>query len=294
MPAFYTHYRFGCDVLKQLPENIRSICTAHRGLFDIGLHGPDIYFFYRPVLPNKVNRIGYAAHKRSGRYFLQRAQKVIASAHDKDAARAYFYGLLCHFTLDSICHPYIHTAMKEFNVTHAATETAFDRALLLKDGKDPQHFDPCGHFEVNTRNAAVITPFYTPEATVALTEKSISSMVFYGRVLFTPNKALRRAIDTGLYITFHHDAIADMMMTTQDVPSCKLCTEHLIELYGKALELAKTLFPAAQKLLQNEKVSCPELDRTFDGCFQIFTKMPAMQEPKRSARRAFYFPGFTL
>ena len=50
MPAFYTHYRFGCDVLKQLPEDIRSICTAHRGLFDIGLHGPDIYFFYRPVL----------------------------------------------------------------------------------------------------------------------------------------------------------------------------------------------------------------------------------------------------
>ena len=122
-----------------------------------------------------MNRIGYAAHKRSGRYFLQRAQKVIASAHDKDAARAYFYGLLCHFTLDSICHPYIHTAMKEFNVTHAATETAFDRALLLKDGKDPQHFDPCGHFEVNTRNAAVISPFYTPEATVALTEKSITS-----------------------------------------------------------------------------------------------------------------------
>ena len=80
MPAFYAHYRFGCDVLKQLPEDIRSICTAHRGLFDIGLHGPDIYFFYRPVLPNKVNRIGYAAHKRSGRYFLQRAQKVIASS----------------------------------------------------------------------------------------------------------------------------------------------------------------------------------------------------------------------
>ena len=47
MPAFYAHYRFGCDVLKQLPEDIRSICTAHRGLFDIGLHGPDIYFFYR-------------------------------------------------------------------------------------------------------------------------------------------------------------------------------------------------------------------------------------------------------
>ena len=76
MPAFYTHYRFGCDVLKQLPEDIRSICTAHRGLFDIGLHGPDIYFFYRPVLPNKVNRIGYVAQKpveiRAGSIFVMR------------------------------------------------------------------------------------------------------------------------------------------------------------------------------------------------------------------------------
>ena len=90
-------------------------------------------------------------------------------------------------------------------------------------------------------------------------------MVFYGRVLYTPNKALRRAIDTGLYITFHHDAIADMMMTTSDVPKCRVCTEHLIDLYGKALETAKTVFPAAQKLLENKPASCPELDRTFDG-----------------------------
>ena len=79
MPAFYTHYRFGCDVLKQLPEDIRSICTAHRGLFDIGLHGPDIYFFYRPVLPNKVNRLGHEAHHRSGREFL--AGATFYSAH---------------------------------------------------------------------------------------------------------------------------------------------------------------------------------------------------------------------
>ena len=109
---------------------------------------------------------------------------------------------------------------------------------------------------MNTRNAAVITPFYTPEATVALTEKSISSMVFYGRAVHAEQQ-LRRAIDTGLYITFHHDAIADMMMTTQDVPSCKLCTEHLIELYGKALELAKTLFPAAQKAAPKRKSLLP-------------------------------------
>ena len=31
MPAFYTHYRFGCDVLKQLPEDIRSIAPRTAG-----------------------------------------------------------------------------------------------------------------------------------------------------------------------------------------------------------------------------------------------------------------------
>ena len=89
MPAFYTHYRFGCDVLKQLPEDIRSICTAHRGLFDIGLHGPDIYFFYRPVLPNKVNRIGYAAHKRSGRSNCRRIFRAASASFPYRSAMAY-------------------------------------------------------------------------------------------------------------------------------------------------------------------------------------------------------------
>lgn len=137
MPAFYTHYRFGCDVLKQLPEDIRSICTAHRGLFDHWLTrtGHLLFLSTRSAEQGEPHRL--CGTQALGRYFLQRAQKVIASAHDKDAARAYFYGLLCHFTLDSICHPYIHTAMKEFNVTHAATETAFDRRFVTQRRQRP-------------------------------------------------------------------------------------------------------------------------------------------------------------
>ena len=38
-------------------------------------------------------------------------------------------------------------------------------------------------------------------------------MVFYGRVLYSRNRALRAVIDKGLYVTLHHDAIADMMMS---------------------------------------------------------------------------------
>ena len=45
MPAAYTHYRFGRDVLRLLPPEKRQIIASHRALYDIGLHGPDIFFF---------------------------------------------------------------------------------------------------------------------------------------------------------------------------------------------------------------------------------------------------------
>lgn len=110
---------------------------------------------------------------------------------------------------------------------------------------------------MNTRNAAVITPFYTPEATVALTEKSISSMVFYGRVLFTPNKALRRAIDTGLYITFHHDAIADMMMTTQDVPELQAVHGAPYRTVRQSTGTCENAFPGCAKAAPKRKSLLP-------------------------------------
>ena len=198
MPAFYAHYRFGCAALDRAQPAVQSLCLENRALYDIGLHGPDLFFFYRPVLPNKVNRLGHEAHHRSGREFLARGKKVLAAAKDRRAARAYLYGLLCHFALDTLCHPYVAQAMAALNVTHAAVETSFDRALLTRDNIDPLTFDPCGHFETTRRNAAVIAPFYPPAVTDTV-EKSLNSMVFYGRVLYSSSRAFRAVLDKGLY-----------------------------------------------------------------------------------------------
>ena len=105
MPAFYAHYRFGREMLQKLPPKTRALCEQHRDLFDIGLHGPDIFFFYHPLKKNPVSEFGHQCHGRSGREFLSAAETVISAADDKDAARAYFYGFLCHLALDSVCHP---------------------------------------------------------------------------------------------------------------------------------------------------------------------------------------------
>lgn len=71
MPSTYAHYRMGQEVLKQLSCPVREIIMENKELYDIGLHGPDILFYYHPLKVNRVNSIGYGLHEHSGKYFLR-------------------------------------------------------------------------------------------------------------------------------------------------------------------------------------------------------------------------------
>ena len=46
MPSTYAHRRFGADVLQQLPAALQDQIGKNRALFDVGLHGPDLLFYY--------------------------------------------------------------------------------------------------------------------------------------------------------------------------------------------------------------------------------------------------------
>ena len=45
MPTTYAHYRFGAECISVMPEQLQKIVNEHRALFDIGVHGPDIFFY---------------------------------------------------------------------------------------------------------------------------------------------------------------------------------------------------------------------------------------------------------
>lgn len=89
MPSTYAHYRMGQEVIKQVSSPARDIIMKHKQLYDIGLHGPDILFYYHPLVTNPVNAIGYGLHERSGKYFFGKAAEIIETASDKEAALAY-------------------------------------------------------------------------------------------------------------------------------------------------------------------------------------------------------------
>ena len=46
MPTTFAHDLFGKKVYKKLPEAMRRLVKEHKELYRIGLHGPDILFYY--------------------------------------------------------------------------------------------------------------------------------------------------------------------------------------------------------------------------------------------------------
>ena len=54
-----------------------------------------------------MNEQGHTLHEQFADEFFHHAVEVIEKAKDPAAARAYIYGFICHFALDSECHPYV-------------------------------------------------------------------------------------------------------------------------------------------------------------------------------------------
>ena len=63
MPAAYAHYRFGKEVYKELPENEKEWIREGKDAFLLGLHGPDLLFYYFPLSKNRINQQGVRLHK---------------------------------------------------------------------------------------------------------------------------------------------------------------------------------------------------------------------------------------
>ena len=69
--------------------------------------------------------------------------------HPTEATRAYLYGVLAHYALDSLSHPFIHRMAAQGKATHTQIETEFDRFLLDLDGKKPPYLqDLSGHIRL--------------------------------------------------------------------------------------------------------------------------------------------------
>ena len=262
MPSTYAHRRFGADVLALLPDGLRATLEQHRELYDIGLHGPDLMFYYKALQSNPVNRLGNAMHEQPGRVFFERARGVVRQAKDRDAALAYALGFVCHFALDSTCHPYVEAYTRQSGVSHCEIETEFDDMLLRRDGYDPLKFFTASHIHPSEQNAKAIAPFYEGiSEQVAL--DSLKGMISVHRLLQASNPVKRWVVLTGMKVVGKYDMLHGLVANPQPNLKCVESGKRLEELYAQALPLAETLILEFVAKLDTDQPLSKAFDHTF-------------------------------
>ena len=240
MPSTYAHRRFGANVLDHLPAPLRKKLEAHRELYDIGLHGPDLLFYYHAEKSTTVAALGNAMHDEPGRTFFDRARRVVHEEADREAALAYALGFVCHFALDSTCHPFVEQFTRESGVTHCEIETEFDNMLLRRDGHDPKSFFTASHIRPTAENARVIAPFYEG-VTVDETLAAMKGMITVHHFLQAANPVKRWVVLTGMRVAGKYEFMHGLVANPQPNPKCVQSSQKLEELYKTAVPLAVRL-----------------------------------------------------
>lgn len=230
MPTTYAHYTFGKEVLKELKGDLKQIIIENIDLYNIGLHGPDILFYYNPLKSNDINRKGNKIHEESLNVFLTKARNLLyKSNNEKEKKLSYIMGFICHFMLDSECHPYIR--QKESNIlSHNEIESEFDRIFMINNGLNPISFKPTEHLNPNRVYAECISLFYGIDSEVIL--KTLKSMKFYLNFLVSPSRLKRSII---LKVIGNYDNMKGLIMNYEPNPSCAEITENLHKLYLNAI-----------------------------------------------------------
>lgn len=245
MPGFTTHYILGMKAYNDLPNNqLKYIIAKYRWLYQLGLQGPDMFFYNIPILRHQDYRnVGSYMHEHHIQGFFAcylRRLETIKSKQQREEGLAYFCGFICHYIGDSICHPYVygrigHDARHPSTQTHgmhAALENDLDALLLMKyKKKKPSQFNQAATICLNGMEMQFVSRFlsecinevYYPlsysnnfRVTPRMVYRSILALRFGCRTLADPNGAKRNKI-----------AFVENLFLKNPVASTKLVTNEV-------------------------------------------------------------------
>ena len=227
MPASYAHYRFGKLLLKELPGDVRQCIGRFRRMYDLGLQGPDI-FYYAPALPgSSVGKLGKHYHQQSGKDFFAAA----GAAANTEAARAYLYGLLAHYCLDAACHPYVNRVVNSGEARHIPLEAEFERYLLALDGvEEPHRYDHSRFLKLTRGESMTVSGFYPP-ATGAQVHGCVKSMAFGLRFLAGKDRKRREKLLKKL-----SPALCDFFIPSEPVTAWARMDSELLARFNRTLK----------------------------------------------------------
>lgn len=263
MPALYAHNRFGQKVLEQLKGELKDIVTAHDTQFKIGLQGPDIFFFYKAYSKNDVTRYGSHLHEISAYPFFKRALKIIKERGRNSREYAYLLGFICHFVLDSECHPYVSEMIEKTGIGHVEIEGEFEKKLLRMDQKDPLAYPLSKLVPTDTATALAIAPFFEGKDWVTV-KKSLRWMKRIEKLITAPGPIKYNLIEGILKTAGKYPDYKGMMRQHKDNEKCLESNIGLLKRFDKAVSVAVWIIESFDESLQKGKVLDERFDRTFE------------------------------
>ena len=218
-------------MLRQMPGDLSRTAKRCRRLFDVGLHGPDLFFFYRPVFSTKTGRLGHKFHMQTGREFFSRVCRNLR-LEPSEAGQAYVYGVLCHYVLDAYCHPLVVQADWEGPASHSRIEAEFDRFLMEQDGiRPPAQMRLTKHMALTEPECAVVSRFY-PGTDPKVIQESLRGMVTIRKILEMPEGPVREALTKTMSVGSH--TFRDMIVGSEPDAVCGHLNMPLYERYQQA------------------------------------------------------------
>ena len=173
MPGFTTHYILGMKAYNDLPNlQLKYIIAKHRWLYQLGLQGPDMFFYNIPILRHRDYRnVGSYMHEHHVDDFFQCCLTNLSRLpykQQREQALALLAGWLCHYIGDSICHPYVYGRIN-YDINnpstyhhglHAALENDIDAILLQKyKKKKPSEFNQAATICLNGLEMQFVSRF---------------------------------------------------------------------------------------------------------------------------------------
>ncbi|MDO5521175.1 MAG: zinc dependent phospholipase C family protein [bacterium] len=205
MPGYLTHLLFGRHTVHNLKKlslasGLKEAIFTYPGAFHIGTQGPDLFFYELKDNLNPRRALGSTMHHTKTDEYFRACLDFLGkpnSAETKEIFASYFAGLICHYTLDCIAHPFIywHTDYKVntsgglgYLATHCQYESNID-SLMLQRLKHclPSDYNGARFIKLTKNESAMlgkglsetITTTYFPDNPSAYTTPSFMKHALY-------------------------------------------------------------------------------------------------------------------
>ncbi|HBG67494.1 MAG TPA: hypothetical protein DDW60_02560 [Kandleria vitulina] len=252
MPASYTHQCFGDDLLRYMNSDHKTLIKQYKNLFNLGLQGPDLLFYYHPLKKNRVQDIGIKMHQLPARSFFEESFQF-----DDDATLVYLIGFALHYLLDSGAHPVINKVTHD-DFEHYELERDLDMRFL--SDRHPAIMSTAASFIADQQASKTIGRVL--HITDKEAHKAIKSFRFYNNLVYNEYHDVRMILKK--LTALAHIPFTNMFVV--DKPSTKYVDDvkEVRYWYMIALREAIEIMPQFIDAYYNKKSLSERFDHNYE------------------------------